>query len=98
MRQVKIRVRRQGKIKVRLRYLGRAKPPDDPFPDGACEDCPTKDARISALEAVVLHMASCHQPPSHCRTCNDLLEKAGMLTDELRYREYLGDGDDCFGS
>lgn len=89
---------RSGKIKVKLRYLGRGKPIHDDLPDGACDECPSKDHHIAALEAVVLHMASCRQPPSCCLTCNNLLEKAGMLTEELRYREHPGDGDDCFGS
>ena len=89
---------RSGTIKVKLVYGGRGKPPDDPHPDGSCDECPNKDHHIAALEAVVLHMASCHQPPSHCLTCNDLLEKAGMLTEELRYREHQGYGEDCFGS
>jgi hypothetical protein len=30
---------RSGKIRVTLKYGGRAKPPDDPNPEGSCQDC-----------------------------------------------------------
>ena len=82
---------RKGKIKVKLRYAGRAKPPDDPHPEGSCDRC-------LGFEELVKHMTKCCQPPSRCRTCNELLEKVGMLTPGLKYWEQQGDGFDCFGS
>jgi len=78
---------RSGKIRVRLKYVGRGKPP---VVENECENC--RD-----LEDLVGHLLACHQPASRCRKCNELLAKVGMLTPEHEYREDSG-GDDCFGS
>lgn len=82
---------RKGKIKVKLKYDGRGKPPDDPYPEGSCERC--RD-----FEELVKHMVKCCQPPCYCKTCNELLDKVGMLTPDLKYRVRQWDGFDCFGS